>query len=124
VRAVDSRGVHRKVTLTLGLDLPADESEKAFSPLLDRFYNGESYETRAVKSSDVGRILNELRTWSWNCVLDQEDGTVHVNLDYADEVVISTEQRKFILWVLKNYQRDYPVLAGHIVLKGQLVQEA
>jgi hypothetical protein len=51
-------GLDRKVTLTLGLGLPNGESRKAFSPLLDRLYASEPYEMRAIKSSDVGRILS------------------------------------------------------------------
>ncbi len=119
VRVVRS-GLDRKVTLTLGLDLPNEESRKAFTPLLDRLYTGEPYEERAIKSSDVGRILNELRTWCWNCVVDEDDGTVRVNLDCVDEVVIPTAKRRFILGMLNNYKRDYPSLAGHVILEGKL----
>ena len=127
VRVVDRHGVERKITLTLGLGLPEDESRRAFSPLLDRLYDGERgefggerYETRAVKSSDVELILNELRTWDCNSVIDKENGEVEVNLDNVDDVVISSEKRKFILRILRRYQGDYPALAGHLRLKGQL----
>jgi hypothetical protein len=123
VRAV-SGGLDRKVTLTLGLDLPNGESRKAFSPLLDRLYSDEPYEQRAIKSSDIGRILNELRTWCWNCVVDEEDGRVRVNLDSVDEVVIPTEKRRFILQTLYNYKRDYPALAAHVILEGKLASES
>jgi hypothetical protein len=123
VRVVGS-GLDRRVTLTLGLDLPDEESRKAFSPLLDRLYTDEPYHSRAIKSSDVGRILNELRTWCWNSVVDEEGGTVRVNLDEVDEVVIPTEKRRFILQTLRKYQRDYPALGGHVVLEGRLAAEA
>jgi hypothetical protein len=123
VRSVASNGRERRVILTLAL---RPEALDDFSPLLDRLCGQEPYEQRAIKSSDVGRILNELRTWSWNSVFDvvAPDGVkTCVNLDSVDEIVIPAEKRKLILRILKNYIRDYPALAGHVQLSGRLARE-
>jgi hypothetical protein len=53
-------------------------------------------------------------------VVDEEDGTVRVNLDKVDEIVIPTEKRRFILATLKNYKRHFPALGGHVILEGTL----
>ncbi len=50
------------VTLTMRLGESFEDSRLVFSPLLDRFYSGQDYRTRAVKVSDSGRIRNELQT--------------------------------------------------------------
>ncbi len=50
------------VTVSLRLMEPMDEMQMVFSPLLDRFYAGQDYRSRAVKISDSGRIRNELQT--------------------------------------------------------------
>lgn len=117
-------GVERRLELTFRLELANGQARKAFVPLLDRLYTTESYASRAIKSSDVGRILNELRTWHWNSVANEEDGSVRVNLDGVDAAVIPAAKRRFIVRTLEQYKRDYPSLAGHVLLEGRVAKEA
>jgi len=116
VRMATNGGQVRIVRLTLGFELPPQEIRKAFLPLLDRFWEGEKFEDRAVKSSDLGRILNELRTWSWNSVIDQADGNVLVNLSRVDEAVIPRAKKEMIIDTLRRYKNEYPALARKLII--------
>jgi hypothetical protein len=122
VRIADSEGLEKLVTLKLSLELRNEKSRNAFSPLLDRLYHSEPDSQRPVKTSDVGRIINELRTWSWNSVTDGLDGAVAVNLDVVDNVVMPLEKRIFALRTLARYKRDYPSLTSHVSLEGKLAE--
>ena len=118
VRLATNGGNVRIVRLTLSFELSPQETRRAFLPLLDRFWEGEKFEERAVKSSDVGRILNELRTWSWNCVIDQPDGSVLVNLARVDEAVIPREKKELIVDVLRRYKAEYPALMKKVLIEA------
>ena len=51
----------KAITFALGLLEPLQQSKLVFSPLLNRFFKGKDFRTRAVKISDSGRIRNELQ---------------------------------------------------------------
>jgi len=61
VRMTSEHG-DKQITFALRLEEPLDQSKLIFSPLLNRFFKGEDFRTRAVKISDSGRIRNELMT--------------------------------------------------------------
>ena len=117
VRLATNGGNVRIVRLTLSFELSPQETRRAFLPLLDRFWEGEKFSDRAVKSSDVGRNLNELRTWSWNSVIDLPDGNVQVNLSRVDEAVIPREKREMIVEVLRRYKTEYPALTRKVLIE-------
>jgi hypothetical protein len=116
VRIATNGGNVRIVKLTLSFELSLAETRRAFLPLLDRFWEGEKFEERAVKSSDIGRMMNELRTWSWNSVIDLPDGNVLVNLSRVDEAVIPRAKKQMILDVLRRYKAEYPALTRKVLL--------
>jgi hypothetical protein len=116
VRLATNGGNVRIVRLSLSLELSMAEARRAFLPLLDRFWEGEKFEDRAVKSSDIGRIMNELRTWSWNSVIDLPDGNVLVNLSRVDEAVIPRDKKQMILDTLRRYKEEYPALTRRVLL--------
>lgn len=116
VRLASNGGIVRMIRLTVRLEMPRETARKVFLPLLDRFWEGEAFESRPVKSSDIGRILNELRTWSWNSVIDLQDGTVLVNLSRVDEAVIPRAKKEMIIDILRRYKQEYPALTRRVLL--------
>ena len=106
-RAVSKRGI-RDVTVTLRLMEEASESRKVFSPLLDRFYAGEDYESRPVKVSDSGRIRNELQTWCSEALEFGADNSVRIHFDRIDESVLSADKQAFVRTVLTWYKQNHP----------------
>ena len=108
VRAVSEERV-REVHLTLRLMETFEQSRRVFSPLLDRLYAGESYETRAVKVSDSGRIRNELQTWCSEALEHFGDKGMRVHLDGIDESVLPADKREFIREVLHWYKASHPL---------------
>jgi hypothetical protein len=98
----------REVTLELRLMETLEESRLVFSPLLDRFYAGQDYRTRAVKISDSGRIRNELQTWCSEA-LEYHDDRIRVHLDRVDDAVMSPDKRRFIREVLTWYKEQHPI---------------
>ncbi len=106
----------RVIVLTIALELPDEESKTVFYPLLDRLYEDPSLlHRRPLKSSDIGRILNELRTWSWNSVIRLPDASIRIDLSNVDEAVIPTDKKALILQVLDHYRRRHPALLKHVV---------
>jgi hypothetical protein len=110
---VTSRGATRKgimeVTFTLRLMEPLDEMRMVFSPLLDRFYAGQDYRTRAVKISDSGRIRNELQTLALEAIEFSSDGRLRLHFDRIDDAVLSPDKKRLIQEVLAWYKENHPI---------------
>ena len=87
---------------------PFAQSRLIFSPLLERFLEGEDYRTRAVKVSDSGRLRNELQTLC-SQALDYTDDTIRLDFDRIDDDVILPEKQRVIREVLEWYKRNHPV---------------
>ncbi len=100
------------VTLTLRLDESFEESRLVFSPLLDRFYSGQDYRTRAVKVSDSGRIRNELQTLCPDALEYFGEDLMRVHFDRIGDAVMSADKKLFIRDVLDWYQRRHPIWFG------------
>lgn len=98
----------REVTATLRLMETREESRLVFSPLLDRFFAGQDYRTRAVKISDSGRIRNELQTW-FSEALEYRDSSIVVDLERVDDAVVPPEKKRFIREVLTWYKQHHPI---------------
>ncbi len=100
------------VTLTLRLADSFEESRLVFSPLLDRFYSGQDYRTRAVKVSDSGRIRNELQTLCSDAVEHFGEESMRVHFALIGEAVMSPDKKRFIREVLEWYKRRHPIWFG------------
>ncbi len=99
----------RDVTLTLRLTEPRDESRLVFSPLLNRFFSGQDYRSRAVKVSDSGRLRNELQTLCSDALQYFEGDRMRVHMDRIDDAVMAPERKQLILDVLRWYKANHPV---------------
>ena len=97
------------VTLTLRLMEPVDEMRMVFSPLLDRFYAGQDYRSRAVKISDSGRIRNELQTLCSEAIEYLPNGQMAVRFDEVDDAVLPPDKKVLIQEVLAWYQKHHPI---------------
>ncbi len=97
------------VMLTLRLADNFEDSRLVFSPLLDRFYAGQDYRTRAVKVSDSGRIRNELQTLCSDALEYFGEESMHIHFDRISEAVMSGEKKEFIRDVLGWYKRRHPI---------------
>ena len=97
------------VTLTLRLADPPDEMRMVFSPLLDRFYAGQDYRTRAVKISDSGRIRNELQTLISEAIEFLPGDTMRVNFDAIEDAVMPPDKKALIREVLHWYKKSHPM---------------
>ena len=98
-----------QVTLTLRLMDPIDEMRMVFSPLLDRFYAGQDYRTRAVKISDSGRIRNELQTLASEAIEYSADDRMRIHLDRVDDAVLPPDKKRLIQDVLRWYKENHPI---------------
>jgi hypothetical protein len=96
------------VTLTLRLDEPMEEMRMVFSPLLDRFYAGQDYRTRAVKVSDSGRIRNELQTLCSEEIDFLGEDRMRIRFDDIDEAVMPEDKKALIQEVLHWYKENHP----------------
>ncbi len=97
------------VTLTLRLGDSFEDSRLVFSPLLDRFYSGQDYRTRAVKVSDSGRIRNELQTLCSDALEYFGEESMRVHFELIGEAVMSPDKKRFIREVLEWYKRRHPI---------------
>ncbi len=97
------------VTLTLRLGESFEDSRLVFSPLLDRFYSGQDYRTRAVKVSDSGRIRNELQTLCSDALDHFGEDSMRVHFDLIGDAVMSPDKKRFIREVLEWYKRRHPM---------------
>ena len=110
---VTTRAATRKgqldVRLTLRLAEERDEMRMVFSPLLDRFYAGQDYRTRAVKVSDSGRIRNELQTLCSEAIEYLEDDRMRIDFASIDDAVLSPDKKALIEEVLRWYKKNHPI---------------
>jgi hypothetical protein len=107
-RAATRRGV-LEVTLSLRLMEAHDEMRMVFSPLLDRFYAGQDYRTRAVKISDSGRIRNELQTLASEAIEYLPDDRMLVHFDLVDDAVLPRDKKALIQEVLRWYKANHQI---------------
>jgi hypothetical protein len=97
------------VTLSLRLMEPVEEMRMVFSPLLDRFYAGQDYRSRAVKISDSGRIRNELQTLVSEAIEYLPNDRMLVHFDAVDDAVLPPDKKALIQEVLAWYQKHHPI---------------
>jgi hypothetical protein len=107
-RAATRKGV-LQVTLSLRLMDPIDEMRMVFSPLLDRFYAGQDYRSRAVKISDSGRIRNELQTLASEAIEYSTDDRMRIHFDEVDDAVLPPDKKRLIQDVLRWYKDNHPI---------------
>jgi hypothetical protein len=88
---------------------PMDEMRMVFSPLLDRFYSGQDYQSRAVKISDSGRIRNELQTLASEAIDYSPDDQMVVHWDQIDNAVMPADKKALIQEVLRWYKANHPI---------------
>jgi hypothetical protein len=98
-----------EVALSLRLMEPEAEMRMVFSPLLDRFYAGQDYRTRAVKVSDSGRIRNELQTLASEAIEYLPNDRMRVRLERVDDAVLPPDKKALIHDVLTWYKQHHPV---------------
>jgi hypothetical protein len=110
---VTTRSATRAGMLDVSLDLrlmePMDEMRMVFSPLLDRFYAGQDYRSRAVKISDSGRIRNELQTLCSEAIEYLPNDRMIVHFDQIDDAVLPPDKKALIQEVLAWYQKEHPI---------------
>lgn len=102
------RGILR-VALKLRLLESLEESRLVFSPLLDRFYYGEDFRSRAVKISDSGRIRNELQTLCSEALEYLDNDGICLVFDRIDEAVLARDKQDRIRTVLSWYKENHPI---------------
>ncbi len=98
-----------EVATSLRLMEPVDEMRMVFSPLLDRFYGGQDYRSRAVKVSDSGRIRNELQTLCSEAIEYLPDDRMRVHFDQVDDAVLPPDKKALIREVLAWYKQHHPI---------------
>ncbi len=106
--AATRRGI-LEVALSLRLMEPVDEMRMVFSPLLDRFYAGQDYRSRAVKISDSGRIRNELQTLASQAIEYLPDDRMRVHFDQVGDAVLSPDKKRLIEEVLRWYKSNHQI---------------
>jgi hypothetical protein len=97
----------KAITFALRLLEPLPQSKLVFSPLLNRFFKGEDFRTRAVKISDSGRIRNELQTLCTDALEHFGDKMV-VRFDKIS-ATISEEEQELLKQILAWYKENYPI---------------
>ncbi len=121
IYAVTTRVATRKGILETRVSLRFQETHEqmrlVFSPLLDRFYQGQDYTQRAVKISDSGRIRNELQTLMSEALEYLEDNRIKVHFDRVDPEVIPRDKLDLIQKVLRWYKQNHPTWFSWLVLE-------
>jgi len=107
-RAATRRGI-LDIALRLRLMEKPEQARLVFTPLLDRFYAGADYRTRAVKISDSGRIRNELQTLASEALEHFGRDGIRVHFDRIDDALMSEDKRRFIRAVLEWYKQNHPI---------------
>ncbi len=115
VRMATPRG-DKRITFSLRLLENFEESKLVFTPLLNRFFKGEDYTTRAVKVSDSGRIRNELQTLCTEA-LEHFGEKVILRFERIPQATISTEEQKELRNILSWYKENYPIWFEWLELK-------
>jgi len=106
---LSTRKGDKRITLTLRLEEPFEESRLVFNPLLNRFLRGENYRERAVKISDSGRIRNELQTLCSEALEHFNHDGIKIHFDQIAEDVISPEDQNSLRDILSWYQKNHPI---------------
>jgi hypothetical protein len=108
VRLASVRG-DKRITFTLRLMETFEQSRLVCSPLLNRFLAGEDYEMRPVKISDSGRIRNELQTLCAEALEFTDGDHIRVHFDRIPPEVISLENQRELVDVLRWYKTRHPI---------------
>ena len=98
----------KRITFSLRLLEPFDQSKLVFTPLLNRFLKGEDFSTRAVKTSDSGRIRNELQTLCTDALEHFSDRVV-LRFEKIPSAIIFLEGQKTLRTILTWYKRNHPI---------------
>ncbi len=106
---VSSHKFDKCITFTLRLKTSMEESRLVFNPLLIRFIYGEDYRSRPVKISDSGRIRNELQTLCSEALEHFGAQGIRIHFDRISPDVISNEDQKVVLEVLRWYKLHHPI---------------
>jgi hypothetical protein len=104
-----SSGGDKRMTLTLRLGETLEQSRLVFSPLLNRFLAGESFDTRPVKISDSGRIRNELQTLCAEALEFVDSRSIRLHFDLIPPEVIPYDKQRKLLEVLRWYKHRHPM---------------
>ncbi len=115
VRLTTKKG-DKRITFALKLLETFEDSKLVFSPLLNRFFKGEDFKTRAVKISDSGRIRNELQTLCLEA-LEYFGDKVILQLNKIPAATISKTDQKLLKQILTWYKKHYPVWFEWLELK-------
>jgi hypothetical protein len=113
---LSAREARMRIDLTFRLLESFEQSRLVFSPLLERFFEGEDYRSRPVKVSDSGRLRNELQTLCSQALSYDDEQRIHVNLDRVDDQVLIPERKAKIHEVLEWYKAHHPVWFDWLVL--------
>jgi hypothetical protein len=104
-----SSGGDKRITMTLRLGETLEQSRLVFSPLLNRFLAGESFESRPVRISDSGRIRNELQTLCAEALEFVDSTTIRVHFDRIPPEVIPLDKQRTLAEVLRWYKTRHPL---------------
>ena len=104
-----SRHGDKRVTFTLRLMESLEQSRLVFSPLLSRFLTGADYSKRAVKTSDSGRIRNELQTLCAEALEFTNGNHIRLYFDRIPTAVIPPDKQARLLEVLRWYVSRHPI---------------
>jgi hypothetical protein len=107
VRFTTPRG-DKKIHLFLRLMEEPERCRLIFNPLLNRFFYGEDFRSRAVKVSDSGRIRNELQTLCSEAIEHDLSGRMRVHLERIPDEVISPQHQEVLDEVLHWYKERHP----------------
>jgi hypothetical protein len=117
VRLATARG-DKRLFFTLRLMEKERESRLVFNPLLTRFIYGEDFRTRPVKTSDSGRIRNELQTLCSEAIEHLDGQQLRIHFDRIPPEVIPPDQQQVLLEVLRWYKRHHPLWFAWLKLVG------
>jgi hypothetical protein len=98
----------KRITFSLRLLEPFDQSKLVFTPLLNRFLKGEDFLTRAVKISDSGRIRNELQTLCTDALEHFADRVV-LRFEKIPRSIISEQGQATLRTILTWYKKNHPI---------------
>jgi hypothetical protein len=107
VRMSSEKG-DKRITFSLRLLEPFDQSKLVFTPLLNRFLKGEDFLTRAVKISDSGRIRNELQTLCTDALEHFADRVV-LRFEKIPRSIISEQGQATLRTILTWYKKNHPI---------------
>ena len=117
VRMATPRG-DKRITFALRLMEDQAQSQLVFNPLLIRFFSGEDFRNRPVKISDSGRIRNELQTLCLEAIEFIGSERIRLHFDRILPEVISTDNQRTLLEVLRWYKAHHPRWFGWLELEG------